>query len=264
MNHGRQLCAYRGIRRASAIRYWDWPEADSQRRIPHDNWLSRSSRPAPGLHFPCTPHWRPAQRTFRRLRGREREPPSEAKREEQPSPQRVEPQTALGQTPRRSKTAVPQRKQPSTAQTSPSAEFGSLEDLGAGGFSFFAISSKAIAENRGPLLVIHGGAAIPAEIAFHEIARAHVPIDHGVDEIGTVIGGQSGIEGLMTAQKLNAERIANVLGKRKRGVFAASERAIEFRVVHIGEQSGLPQVGHGDAKGLIQRILLVRGGLTAA
>jgi hypothetical protein len=48
-------------------------------------------------------------------------------------------------------------------------------------------------------LVIHAGAAIPAEIAFHEIAGANVPIDHGVDEIGMIIVRKAGIERLMTA-----------------------------------------------------------------
>jgi hypothetical protein len=62
-------------------------------------------------------------------------------------------------------------------------------------------------------LVIHTGAAIPAEIAFHEIARAYVPIDHGVDEIGMIIVRQTGTEGLMTAQKLKSERIGKVLRK---------------------------------------------------
>src|SRR5258706_343032 len=113
---------------------------------------------------------------------------------------RAESRKAFGRRPRRRKKTGPQEKRPNA---------GSYRGRGAS----LTVASETISEHRGPLLVIHVGAAIPAEIAFHKIPGTNVPIDHGVNEIGIVIVRQTGIERLMTAQELKSERIGKVLRK---------------------------------------------------
>src|SRR5258706_11366104 len=102
--------------------------------------------------------------------------------------------------------AASQKKNRAARKT---AKRGSYRGRGAS----LAVASETISEHRGPLLVIHVGAAIPAEIAFHKIPGTNVPVDHGVNEIGIVIVRQTGIERLMTAQELKSERIGKVLRK---------------------------------------------------
>src|SRR5260370_32175122 len=96
-------------------------------------------------------------------------------------------------------------------------------------------------KDRSPLRIAWAGAVIPAVIAFQEVTRPDVQVHDAIDEVGIGVGGQGCIENLVAAIKLEAEIVRETFRERKRFVLAASERAIEFRIVEGQKQAGVPQ-----------------------
>ena len=105
---------------------------------------------------------------------------------------------------------------------------------------------------------------IPADIAFDEIATAEGPIDDAVDEFGAGVGRKRGIEFLIATDELDVEGFGKIFGEGDGFVLAAAEIAVEFGVVSVEEKPGAPDVGKGDAVGLIQGVLRVGAGFAAA